>query len=139
MGDTSEMPMWRSAESRGSGVANRSEKKGFSPRKEPRFSVPAFSVQIAAILEIDGQQYKARLWDVSLSGCCIAIPDKEGSPVPGDHGQVLIRNPSPGDPLVSNATVMWMDHVGSAYFVGCKYDKPIELQGTFLSVYEQKR
>ena len=131
--------MWNGEGAMGAGVATRKQMKGYMPRKEPRFSVPAFSVQIAVVVVVDGQKFKARLWDVSLSGCCIAIPDKEGAPVPGDHGRVFIRNPSTGEPISSDATVMWMDRVGSAYFVGCKFDKPIELQGTFLAVYEQKR
>ncbi|MCT0224857.1 PilZ domain-containing protein [Synechococcus sp. CS-1328] len=131
--------MWNGEGAMGAGVATRKEKKAFLPRREPRFSVPAFSVQIAVVFVVEGQKYKARLWDVSLSGCCIAIPDKEGSPVPGDYGRVFIRNPSTGEPISNDATVMWMDHVGSAYFVGCKYDKPIELEGTFLAIYEQKR
>ncbi len=133
------MPLMRSgADATGAGVATRNEKKSFVPRKEPRFSVPAFSVQIAVVLDVDGQKYKARLWDVSLSGCCIAIPEKEGSPLPGDTGLLMIRDPNAVKNLEQDATVQWVDHVGSAYFVGFKYFRPMELQGTFLGAYEQK-
>jgi hypothetical protein len=122
----------------GAGVATRNQKGGFIPRKEPRFSVPAFSVQVAVVLTVDGKKYKARLWDVSLSGCCIAVPEKEGCPVPGDTGKLLIRDPNSLQDLQPEATVQWVDHVGSAYFVGFKYFERMELQSTFLGAYEQK-
>ncbi|MFM7675418.1 MAG: PilZ domain-containing protein [Synechococcus sp.] len=130
--------MWNGAEAKRAGVATKSETKGFVPRREPRFTVPAFSVQIAVVLTCEGKKYKARLWDVSQSGCCIAIPEKEGCPDPGDLGKLVIRDPNGISNLEPEATVQWVDHVGSAYFVGFKYFKRMELEGTYLGAYAQK-
>ncbi|MCS5699293.1 PilZ domain-containing protein [Cyanobium sp. FGCU-52] len=98
-------------------------------RREPRYSVPTYSVQVAVEVIIGGEPYSGLLWDIS-SGACIRsfvlIP-------PGRNCLARFHKHAGDEILECEARLIWSDSVLQAYFTGLQFHEPITSSHTFLS------
>ncbi len=117
------------ANTRPAGGVSSSPTKHHRPRRETRYTVPIFSIQIRAECFLGDQRYVGNLWDVSQYGACIRSVD----PIPG-HGRVRIRLHDHGtnDMVERLATMKWSEYVMNANYAGLTFDEPLGDDSGFL-------
>jgi c-di-GMP-binding flagellar brake protein YcgR len=106
------------------------DRRGRIQRREPRYSVPTYSVQVGVELFIEEQRYNGLLWDISRSGACV----RSFVPIPTGHlGPVRFLQHASETFIECQARVIWSDPVLQAYFTGLAFLEPITSSSTFLS------
>lgn len=106
------------------------ERRGRIQRREPRYSVPTYSVQVAVEVFVDGESYNGLLWDISRSGACV----RSFVPIPrGRNCLARFHKHASDEILECEARLIWSDAVLQAYFTGLHFHEPITSSHTFLS------
>lgn len=99
-------------------------------RREPRYSVPTYSVQVGVEVFIAGERYNGLLWDISRSGACVRsfvhIP-------PGRNCLARFHKHCSDEIIECEARLIWSDAVLQAFFTGLYFLEPITSSSTFLS------
>ncbi|MFN9872697.1 MAG: PilZ domain-containing protein [Cyanobacteriota bacterium] len=106
------------------------DRRGRIQRREPRYSVPTYSVQVGVELFIEEQRYNGLLWDVSRSGACV----RSFLPIPPNPNcRARFFKHASETFIECQARVIWSDAVMQAYFTGLEFHEPITSSATFLS------
>jgi len=99
-------------------------------RREPRYCVPIYSVQVAVEVFINDERYNGLLWDISRSGACV----RSFAPIPpGSHCLARFHKHASDEILDCEARLIWSEAVMKAYFTGLHFYEPITSATTFLS------
>lgn len=99
-------------------------------RREPRYAVPTYSVQIQVEVFVGDQRYTGLLWDISRSGACV----RSFTPIPFNcHARVRFHKHASQETIECESELIWSDAVMRAYFTGLHFDEPITSTQTFLS------
>jgi len=106
------------------------DQRGRIQRREPRYSVPTYSVQVGVEVFIAGERDNGLLWDISRSGACVRsfvhIP-------PGRNCLARFHKHCSDEILEGEARLIWSDTVLQASFTGLNFHEPITSSSTFLS------
>lgn len=106
------------------------DRRGRVQRREPRYSVPTFSVHVHVDLFIGGDTHNGLLWDISRSGACV----RSHVPLPpGSIGLARFHKYASDEILDLDARLVWCDMVTRVYFAGLSFHEPITSSSTFLS------
>lgn len=106
------------------------DRRGRIQRREPRYSVPIYSVQVGVELFIEEQRYNGLLWDISRSGACL----RSFVPIPPHHNCLARFYKHASDEFIEcQARLIWSDAVLQAHFTGLEFHEPITSSATFLS------
>jgi hypothetical protein len=99
-------------------------------RREPRYTVPVFSVRIMAELITTTGIYHGGLWDISTCGACIQSYEM----IPTGIACTLRLHQHAGSQVVERqARLLWSDDVMRAHYVGMSFEEPIQVDSsTFL-------
>jgi hypothetical protein len=99
------------------------------PRKESRYTVPIFSIQIRAECFLGDKRYVGNLWDVSQYGACI----RSVEPIPGrGRVRICLHDHGTNDMVERMATMKWAEYVMNAHYAGLTFDEPLDDDCGFL-------
>ena len=124
-------PAWQNGED--AGVYPGRSSAMVRPRREPRFIVPAISVCIEVEFHPHGALLMGRLWDISHAGACLLFPIRHAVAV-GHRGTLVLKPPSIGEPIRTQAEILWVDRLRMASYVGAQFLETVHFERTFLAI-----
>jgi hypothetical protein len=101
-------------------------------RREPRYSVPVFSVRIRAELVTKTDTYHGVLWDISCHGACLQCHQ----PVPlGIDCELRLYQHAGPQIITRRVHLIWTDSVMNVHYAGMSMKDPIPMDdSTFLGI-----
>ncbi len=109
-----------------------------NPTRLPRFSLPSGMAQVTVQLELVSahsvEPIVGRLWDISHSGGCIALPGLRRIVVPAGS-RLQLRDPMSQAVLRLEAELRWCTPLSHSTFVGMLFTGGLAPAQTFLASY----
>ena len=101
------------------------------PRREQRHLLPFSSVMLNAEISDAHHTQRGYLWDISSSGACLCFNHSADDFRCGEPASIRFYSPDKQQSIQVECTIIWMNSVHGALFVGIALNEALDLGTTF--------